>query len=198
LEKPSLTTGEIAEYCGVNFRTVIRWIKRGHLKAYQLPGRGDNRVEIQDFLNFLREHDMPVPDDFKKFSYRVLIVDDDPSMAKNIQRVLYRAGFETEIALDGFQAGTLAESFTPTVITLDPKMPGLSGLEVVKFARTRDNLKHIKILIISAMPQKDLDEALETGADDVLEKPFNNDELIEKVSLLMGVRITNEPHISRL
>jgi excisionase family DNA binding protein len=198
LEKPSLTTGEIAEYCGVNFRTVIRWIKRGHLKAYQLPGRGDNRVEIQDFLNFLREHDMPVPDDFKKFSYRVLIVDDDPSMAKNIQRVLYRAGFETEIALDGFQAGTLAESFTPTVITLDLKMPGLSGLEVVKFARTRDNLKHIKILIISAMPQKDLDEALETGADDVLEKPFNNDELIEKVSLLMGVRITNEPHISRL
>lgn len=198
MEKPSLTTGEIAEYCGVNFRTVIRWIKRGHLKAYQLPGRGDNRVEIQDFLNFLREHDMPVPDDFKKFSYRVLIVDDDPSMAKNIQRVLYRAGFETEIALDGFQAGTLAESFTPTVITLDLKMPGLSGLEVVKFARTRDNLKHIKILIISAMPQKDLDEALETGADDVLEKPFNNDELIEKVSLLMGVRITNEPHISRL
>ena len=198
MEKPSLTTGEIAEYCGVNFRTVIRWIKRGHLKAYQLPGRGDNRVEIQDFLNFLREHDMPVPDDFKKFSYRVLIVDDDPSMAKNIQRVLYRAGFETEIALDGFQAGTLAESFTPTVITLDLKMPGLSGLEVVKFARTRDNLKHIKILIISAMPQKDLDEALETGADDVLEKPFNNVELIEKVSLLMGVRITNEPHISRL
>ena len=119
-------------------------------------------------------------------------------MAKNIQRVLYRAGFETEIALDGFQAGTLAESFAPAVITLDLKMPGLSGLEVIKFARKRENLKNIKILVISAMPQKDLDEVREIGADDVLEKPFNNDDLIEKVSNLMGVRITHEPHISKL
>ena len=117
MEKNSLTTGEIAQYCGVNFRTVIRWIKRGHLKAYQLPGRGDNRVEVQDFLNFLREHDMPVPEDFQQFSLRVLIVDDDDAMAKNIQRVLRRAGFDTEIAADGFRAGTLAESFSPAVIS---------------------------------------------------------------------------------
>lgn len=193
MEKPSLTTGEIADYCGVNFRTVIRWIKRGHLKAYQLPGRGDNRVEIRDFVNFLRENSMPIPDDFRKYSMRVLIVDDDTSMAKNIQRVLHRAGFETEIALDGFQAGTLAESFTPSVMTLDLKMPGLSGLEVIRFARSKDNLKHIKIVVVSAMPQQDLDEALNAGADCVLEKPFNNDELVEKVSELMGLRVANQP-----
>ena len=193
MEKPSLTTGEIADYCGVNFRTVIRWIKRGHLKAYQLPGRGDNRVEIRDFVNFLRENEMPIPDDFRKYSMRVLIVDDDTSMAKNIQRVLHRAGFETEIALDGFQAGTLAESFTPSVMTLDLKMPGLSGLEVIRFARSKDNLKHIKIVVVSAMPQQDLDEALSAGADCVLEKPFNNDELVEKVSDLMGIRVANQP-----
>ena len=192
MEKPSLTTGEIADYCGVNFRTVIRWIKRGHLKAYQLPGRGDNRVEIRDFVNFLRENSMPIPDDFRKYSMRVLIVDDDTSMAKNIQRVLHRAGFETEIALAGFQAGTLAESFTPSVMTLDLKMPGLSGLEVIRFARSKDNLKHIKIVVVSAMPQQDLDEALSAGADCVLEKPFNNDELVEKVSDLMGIRVAGQ------
>ena len=61
----TLTTGEIARYCGVNFRTVIRWIKRGHLRAYQLPGRGDNRVELEDFLEFLREHRMPIPEELK-------------------------------------------------------------------------------------------------------------------------------------
>jgi two-component system, OmpR family, response regulator VicR len=196
VEKPSLTTGEIADYCGVNFRTVIRWIKRGHLKAYQLPGRGDNRVEIRGFVNFLRENNMPIPDDFRKYSMRVLIVDDDTSMAKNIQRVLHRAGFETEIALDGFQAGTLAESFTPSLMTLDLKMPGLSGLEVIRFARGKDNLKHIKIAVVSAMPQQDLDEALKAGADCVIEKPFNNDDLVDKVSELMGIRVSNQPSIA--
>ncbi len=57
----SLTTGEIALLCGVNIRTVIRWIQRGHLKAYQLPGRGDNRVMLQDFLEFLKANQMPIP-----------------------------------------------------------------------------------------------------------------------------------------
>ena len=64
--KQTLTTGEIAQYCGVNFRTVIRWIKRGYLDAYQLPGRGDNRVKIIDFIDFLDRFNMPVPDDLKK------------------------------------------------------------------------------------------------------------------------------------
>ncbi len=39
-----LTTGEAARICGVNFRTVLRWIDRGLLPAYKLPGRGDRRV----------------------------------------------------------------------------------------------------------------------------------------------------------
>ena len=55
-DKRTLTTGEIANYCGVNFRTVIRWIQRGQLRAYQLPGRGDNRVEVHNFIAFLREN----------------------------------------------------------------------------------------------------------------------------------------------
>ena len=63
-DKRILTTGEIANYCGVNFRTVIRWIQRGQLRAYQLPGRGDNRVEVHNFIAFLRENNIPIPRDF--------------------------------------------------------------------------------------------------------------------------------------
>ena len=65
MKKRVLTTGEVADYCGVNFRTVIRWIKRGQLDAYQLPGRGDNRIEVDDFIDFLITHKMPVPDELK-------------------------------------------------------------------------------------------------------------------------------------
>ena len=186
--KTSLTSGEIAGYCGVNFRTVIRWIKRGHLKAYQLPGRGDNRVDVHDFLDFLRDHEMPIPEEFREYSRRILIVDDDEPTAKNIQRTLRRAGFETDIANDGFQAGTLAKSFSPAMMTLDLDMPGLSGLDVIKFVRSSDELRHIKVLTVSAMPRDELEKALTVGADDVLEKPFANADLVGKVKELLGVR----------
>ncbi|ASP40977.1 hypothetical protein CHH28_17240 [Bacterioplanes sanyensis] len=62
-EKQALTTGEVAKFCGVNFRTVIRWIERGHLQAYKLPGRGDNRIPVNGFVEFLKDNHMPVPDE---------------------------------------------------------------------------------------------------------------------------------------
>ena len=189
VEKSVLTTGEVAQYCKVNFRTVIRWIKRGHLKAYQLPGRGDNRVEVADFLRFLKLHNMPVPGEFQRPAPRVLIVDDDQGTAHAIQRVLRRAGFETQVAFDGFSAGALMESFAPDVMTLDLRMPGLGGLEVLGFVRSHPRLQGIKIVVVSGLPRARLDEALAKGADEVLDKPFENNILVEKVSRLAGIEV---------
>jgi len=188
--KRILTTGDIAELCGVNFRTVIRWIQRGYLKAFQLPGRGDNRVLMKDFLDFLHANNMPVPEELEGASEpRVLIVEDDKRMAQSIQRALKRKGFETMISLDGFMAGVVASTFKPTVMTLDLKMPSLGGVEILKGIRKNPELAGIKVLVVSAMPREELDEALAAGADDVLEKPFTNNDLVAKVAQLAGVRL---------
>ena len=192
-ENRVLTTGQIAGYCGVNFRTVIRWIERGHLKAYKLPGRGDNRVPLQEFLGFLRTHGIPIPGEFQdRSSPRVLVVDDDASAASAIRRVLRRAGLDTMIASDGFVAGALLESFSPDLMTLDLMMPGVHGMEVLRFVRGADHLKHTKIVVVSAMPGEELVRALEAGADDVLQKPFDNRELLVKVCGLVGMHLTEE------
>ncbi len=187
--KKSLTTGEIARQCGVSQRTVIRWIERGQLKAYQLPGRGDNRVEPEALLLFLRQHGMPVPEALQPANRRVLIVDDEPSMAKAMARVLRRAGFETAVACDGFQAGSLLYSHKPAVMTLDLQMPGINGFGVLKFVRGTEQLQAQKIIVISAMPERDLKRALEMGADAVLEKPVENQMLLETVARLAGVEL---------
>ena len=188
--KRILTTGDIAELCGVNFRTVIRWIQRGHMKAFQLPGRGDNRILMKDFLEFLRENNMPVPEELEGTSEpRVLIVEDDKRMAQSIQRALKRKGFETMISLDGFMAGVVASTFKPVVMTLDLKMPSLGGLDILKAIRKNPDLAGIKVLVVSAMPQEELDQARAAGADDVLEKPFANNDLVAKVAQLAGVRL---------
>lgn len=184
--KKVFTTGEVADHCGVNFRTVIRWIERGHLHAYKLPGRGDNRVPLESFLRFLKENHMPIPQEFQASvaQPRVLIVDDDDSMSRAIERVLKNAGFETCVATDGFEAGSLAITFAPTIITLDLQMPGINGFQVITFLRIHTALPQVKILVVSAMPDDQLHEALNEGADGVLSKPFDNDVLIEKVSNL--------------
>ena len=189
--KPLLTTGDVAKYCKVSFPTVHHWIKKGHLKAFQNPGIGNHRIDLQDFLDFLAEHNMPIPEELQDQSPRVLIVDDEVPVANAIRRQLRRAGFETEIAFDGFQAGRLLESYAPTVLTLDLDMPGLKGLDVIKQVRSSPKLDGLKILIVSAMPQVELDAALAAGADDILEKPFENKILVEKVSQLAGILLDN-------
>lgn len=54
-----ITTGTVAEYCGVSKVTVLRWIDKGHLTAFRLP-EGHYRIHRDDFGQFLAKHSMPV------------------------------------------------------------------------------------------------------------------------------------------
>ncbi|RMF17315.1 MAG: response regulator [Gammaproteobacteria bacterium] len=194
----ALTTGEIAKYCGVNFRTVLRWIERGYLRAFQLPGRGDNRVEVREFVRFLREHDMPIPEEFanqarnEADTCRILIVDDDLSMANAVRRTLKSLNHEIKIAGDGFEAGVLLATFLPHLMVLDLAMPGMDGFQVLEFIRSEPQFASIKVLVLSGMSQADLDEARDRGADRVMAKPFDNDALEEAVATLLADRNPGE------
>src|SRR5437867_2949184 len=117
-----LTTGQVAKYCGVTFPTVLRWIERGELKAYKLPGRGDNRIRLSDFMDFMTRHEIPVPPELRSSKTGVLVVDDDPVDAAFVESIVRKMGHETRIATDGFFAGTQLLSFLPAVVTLDLKM----------------------------------------------------------------------------
>ncbi|MEZ6060791.1 MAG: response regulator [Planctomycetaceae bacterium] len=180
-----LTSGEVAKLCNVNFRTVLRWIERGALPAYKLPGRGDNRIRTQDFLDFLASHQMPVPEQFRPNSKRILVVDDEAHMARSIRRVLKNEGYDVKTAEDGFRAGTLLGTFAPALVTLDLQMPGLSGFDVMSFIRQTPGLEQVRIVVISGLDSRRLERALEDGADAVLPKPFDNAELIEIVNHLV-------------
>ena len=192
MNKRALTTGEVANYLGVNFRTVIRWIERGHMKAYQLPGRGDNRVTVENFLEFLSANSMPIPEEFRPATSdtdhgrRILIVEDEIPMARAIERVLRQAEFEVSVAHDGFTAGAQFSLLEPAVATLDLQIPGMGGMEVLRFVRETERLASTKILVVSAMPQAQLEAALEAGADGYLQKPFDNAELLARVTELAG------------
>ncbi|TNF36643.1 MAG: response regulator [Gammaproteobacteria bacterium] len=182
----TLTTGDIARYCQVNFRTVIRWIERGLLKAHKLPGRGDNRVKPEDFVAFLQANNMPIPQELLEIGRRVLIVEDDEVMARLIEKTLHKAGYDTRIAPTGFHAGIEVSEFAPTLVTLDLEIPGLGGLEVLEDMRRTSSLSHIKVLVVSGLTRAELDRALAAGADDILEKPLQPGVLLKKVRELIS------------
>lgn len=185
-----LTTGEAARICGVNFRTVLRWIERGLLQAYRLPGRGDRRVLSDELHRFMLENGIPDRSIAQAVPRRVLIVDDEPAMAHAIERVLRRAGLETASASNGFEAGAMLPTFKPGVMTLDLRMPGLDGLDVLRFLQRAELPTQFKTLVVSADTETRLEEALSLGAHGILRKPFTNDELLDAVERMYMVNVS--------
>lgn len=182
-EKQALTTGDVARYCGVHFRTVTRWIQKGHLKAFHLPGRGDSRIFVNDFVDFLKKNNIQIPPELttEVNKAKALIVEDDTGMARSIKRVLSALGFECETAADGFRAGALISVFKPDLITLDLNMPGLGGVSVLEIVRSLDLGKKVGILVISGLDSAALRKAMTAGATAALSKPFTKAQLEEKV-----------------
>ena len=77
IQKP-LSTRQVARYCQVNFKTVLKWIEEGKLKGYKLPDSGVNKIQPGDLLDFLERFHFPVPAELKGAGIpRILIVDDE-------------------------------------------------------------------------------------------------------------------------
>lgn len=189
-EPPSvLSSREAGQRCGVSFRTVFRWIERRDLPAYRLPGRGDYRIAHADLREFTRRHGLPDPPAASVSpprSKRILIVDDGPTMARAIQCVLRPAGYETLVATDGFQAGSMLHSFAPALMTLDLQMPGLNGFGVLRFLRDSKPRRDMRVLVVSGESEQRLREACELGADKALAKSFINEQLLVTVQALLA------------
>jgi excisionase family DNA binding protein len=183
-QSATLTSREAGQLCGVSFRTVIRWIERGELQGYRLPGRGDYRISSSVLRAFMRKHGMHATDVPTPTARRVLIVDDERPVAAAIGRVLRRAGFDVKTASDGFQAGSLLHQFQPLVMILDLRMPGLDGFGVLRFLRENPPERPPKVLAVSGVIDGALREAVRQGAHDSLEKPFLDEHLLQAVRRL--------------
>jgi len=184
-EKRPLTTGQIAQYCHVTHRGVLKWIESGKLKAYRTPGK-HSRVSTENFLDFLKEYNMPVPAVLQppaSTHKKVLIVDDDRGMVHCLQRALMIENkYIIEVAFDGFQAGKKFSEFKPDFIILDICMPGVDGYQVCAHIRGDLNNTRVKILAISGISTTgEIKKIMDLGADDYLQKPFSNETLQQKI-----------------
>jgi DNA-binding response OmpR family regulator len=116
----------------------------------------------------------------------VLVADDDDDILLLVTTRLRRDGFEVVSARDGNEALTLAREQRPDVAVLDIGMPGLDGLEVLARIRADDELRGMRIVLLTAKAQEsDVRRGYTAGADLYVRKPFSPAELSMRVRLLL-------------
>ncbi len=116
----------------------------------------------------------------------ILIVEDEPEIARLIQLSLEKEGFVCHISRDGLNALRIVQEQQPDLIILDLMLPGLDGLELCARVRQKPGAKDPYILMLTAKGEEiDRVIGLSTGADDYLVKPFSPRELVARVRALL-------------
>ena len=111
---------------------------------------------------------------------RVLIVEDEASLADSIRYNLEREGYEVDVAYDGRDALQQARREPPDLVLLDLMLPEMAGLDVCRALRAESS---VPIIIVTAKDaEADKVAGLEVGADDYVTKPFSMRELVARIS----------------
>jgi DNA-binding response OmpR family regulator len=123
----------------------------------------------------------------------VLVVEDDPDLGETIVTFLKEEGLDAKLARDGDQAMRLVDQLSPSVMILDLMMPRRDGFSVLRELRADGRINRLPVIVVTAI--FGLSERLyatELGAADYVTKPFELDELLERVRNVLASR-ADEP-----
>lgn len=115
---------------------------------------------------------------------KILLVDDEPAIVANLAPFLERVGFEVTTAADGQEALNQISAAAPDMVILDVLMAGLNGREVLRQLRQAENWTPV-ILLTQVGEATERAMALEEGADDYLNKPFDPYELVARIRAVL-------------
>jgi DNA-binding response OmpR family regulator len=112
---------------------------------------------------------------------RILVVEDDPAIARVLFRLLSRPGCAVVRASDGVEGVDLFDRETPDLVVLDLGLPGLDGWEVLRHIRSAGSVP----VVIVTSDVRSLDRSLDEGANAFVTKPFDNEQLVAQVGSLL-------------
>ncbi len=117
----------------------------------------------------------------------ILVVDDEPHIARALNFVFKKEGFSVETATDGDEALLRIRQFRPRVVFLDLILPKRSGTEVCRGVKNDAELRRTHIIILTCKGQElDRDQSMAAGANEFITKPFSPREVVARVRALLA------------
>jgi two-component system alkaline phosphatase synthesis response regulator PhoP len=118
---------------------------------------------------------------------KILIVDDEPNIVMALEYTFKKNNYEVFIARDGQEALDIVKLNFPDLIILDVMMPMVDGYATLEQIRNDANLKHTKVIFLSAKnKESDIQKGMALGADAYLTKPFSIKKVVEQVVELLS------------
>ncbi len=115
---------------------------------------------------------------------RIMVADDDKGIVEVLSMILENGGYEVKSTANGQTVPRIGE-YLPDLVLLDIWMVGIDGRDICKYLKNQKLTENIPIIMISA--NKDIEKiAKDAGADDFIPKPFDMDNLLEKVGKYVG------------
>jgi putative two-component system response regulator len=124
---------------------------------------------------------------------KILLVEDDPQAVGILEPILISKGFSVSVARDGVEGLDKVRLRSPDLVLLDVNMPRMNGIEMCRRLKADDGTRMIPVVMLTALTdlEKKL-QALEAGADDFVNKPYNTIELMTRIKSLLKVKYLNE------
>ena len=123
----------------------------------------------------------------------LIVVDDDPVIARLLEIELAAAGYDVRTAGDGARALELAEERCPDLVLADVMMPNMDGFELTRRLRLDDRTAAVKVVLVTARGlSADRLEGFAVGADDYVIKPFDMPELLARIGEILARSTTTE------
>lgn len=118
---------------------------------------------------------------------KILVVDDEQDIIQTLRMFLELEGYEVATAMDGEDALNMVHLLSPDLVVLDMMLPVMNGDELVSIVKNDEKLKNIPVILITAFAQKRNEEIMSNaGVDFYLKKPFELDQLNNKIKELLG------------
>ncbi|MDB5933672.1 MAG: hybrid sensor histidine kinase/response regulator [Massilia sp.] len=118
--------------------------------------------------------------------YEVLIVEDSPTQAERLRRLIHSAGYSVRTASNGKQALALVSERKPQLIVSDIVMPEMNGYDLCRALKADADLADIPVILVTALNDaKDIIRGIENGADNFIRKPYSEEYLLNRVSQVL-------------